>query len=90
MAVGLVTIWNQFRAARREQKQDIEASNLRSEGRLKEFFELRLQLVDNKIDSMKEQVKKIDGEYTSKLVEQRTFFSDWMRRVEHELERDRR
>jgi len=82
MAVGLVTIWSQVRSTRSKQKQDIDASNLASENRLKEFFDLKFTIVDVKMEAIKQEIKQQDENYTRKLEDRSRFFSDWVIRLE--------
>jgi len=82
MAVGLVTIWSQVKSTRSKQKQDIEESNLASENRLKEFFDLKFTIVDVKMDAIKNEIKQQDETYTRKLEDRSKFFSDWVIRLE--------
>jgi len=85
MAVGLVTIWSQVKSTRSKQKQDIEESNLASENRLKEFFDLKFTIVDVKMDAIKNEIKQQDETYTRKLEDRSKFFSDWVIRLEKRI-----
>ena len=85
MAVGLVTIWSQVKSTRSKQKQDIEESNLASENRLKEFFDLKFTIVDVKMDAIKNEIKQQDVNYTRKLEDRSRFFSDWVIRLEKRI-----
>lgn len=96
MLVGLVGIWNSIKARQRETKQDIETAIIRSEGRLKEFFEVRFKVVDTQTGSinqrldrqlgdLKDQITHTDKTYQGKLDDRSRFFSDWLERVEKEV-----
>lgn len=85
MAVGLLAIWSTVRTAAREQKKDMEDSNKASEERMKEFFDLKLKVVDVKMDSLKAEVTKQDGNVT----ETHNFFKDWLQRLEDEIDTNR-
>lgn len=96
MLVGLVGIWNSIKARQRETKQDIETAIIRSEGRLKEFFEVRFKVVDTQtgainqrldrqLGDLKDQIINTEKTYHQKLDDRSRFFSDWMERVEKEV-----
>ena len=58
MLVGLVGIWNSIKARQRETKQDIETAIIRSEGRLKEFFEVRFKVVDTQTGAINQRLRQ--------------------------------
>lgn len=66
MAVGLVTIWTSIKNSRQQQKRDIERSNIESENRLKEFFDLKLKLFESRLEQnyiyFKEWIQRIEKE----------------------------
>jgi hypothetical protein len=95
MLVGLVGIWNSIKARQRETKQDIETAIVRSEGRLKEFFEVKLKVVDTQtvainqrldrqLGDLKDQIITTEKTYHGKLDDRSRFFSEWLERVERE------
>ena len=96
MLVGLVGIWNSIKARQRETKQDIETAIIRSEGRLKEFFEVKLKVVDTQtvainqrldrqLGDLKDQISSTEQTYHGKLDDRSRFFSEWLERVEREV-----
>ena len=85
MAVGLLSIWSTIKTAARNQKKDMEESNLASENRMKEFFDLKLKVVDVKIDAIKDDVEKQEGKDS----ESHGFFKDWLQRLEDEIDTSR-
>lgn len=96
MMVGLVGIWNSIKARQRETKQDIETAIVRSEDRLKEFFEVRFKVVDTQtgainqrldrqLGDLKDQIITTEKTYHGKLDDRSRFFSEWLERVEKEV-----
>ena len=65
MIVGFMSIWSMLRTAKREQKSDFDKSNQESEIRLKEFFNLKLDMVNNKINNAKERINRIEDKNSS-------------------------
>lgn len=66
MAVGLVTIWSSIKNSRQQQKSDTERSNIASENRIKEFIDLKLKLLESRLDQnyvyFKEWIQRIERE----------------------------
>lgn len=96
MVAGLYGIYNSIKARQRETKQDIETSIVRSETRLKEFFEVRFKVVDTitvainqrldrQLGDLKDQIISTEKTYHQKLDDRSRFFSEWMERVEKEV-----
>jgi hypothetical protein len=82
MAVGLVTIWSQVKSTRSKAKADVDASNLASENRLKEFFDLKFSIFDVKMENLKDDIKIQDATYTRKLEDRSRFFMDLLDKLE--------
>lgn len=96
MLAGLYGIYNSIKARQRETKKDIEDSIIRSESRLKEFFEVRFKVVDTQtgainqrldrqLGDLKDQIITTEKTYHQKLDDRSRFFSEWMERVEREV-----
>ena len=66
MSVGLVTIWNSFKNNQQKQKMETQAATQASENRLKEYFDLRLRILDTDIDNIKYNLHTINETYTQK------------------------
>lgn len=88
MAVGLVTIWSQFKSSKNKQQADIEASNREHENRLKEFFDLKFTIFDVKMDNLQKDIKQQDETYTRKLEDRSRFFMDLLQKLETKLTGD--
>ena len=66
MMVGLIGIYNSIKTRQRETKKDIETSIVLSENRLKEFLNLKIQVIENKTDQsylyFREWIQRIEME----------------------------
>ena len=85
MAVGLVTIWNSVKTNQQKQKADSEAADISSENRLKEYFDLRIRIVDTEIEALKRDLHTMDDTYTHKLEDRSRFFTEWVKRLEEKI-----
>ena len=86
MAVGLVTIWNSVKSSQQKQRADSQAADIASENRLKEYFDLRVRIVETEIEGLKRDLKTMDDTYTRKLEDRSAFFSAWVERIEEKME----
>jgi len=86
MAVGLVTIWNSVKSSQQKQRADSQAADIASENRLKEYFDLRVRIVETEIEGLKRDLKTMDDTYTRKLEDRSAFFSAWVERIEEKIE----
>ena len=86
MSVGLVTIWNSFKNNQQKQKTDTQAAAVASENRLKEYFDLRLRILDTDIANIKSNLHTMNETYTQKLEDRSRFFTDWVKRLEEKIE----
>ena len=85
LGVALVSIWQMIASMKRNQKLDMDASNLTSENRLKEYFNLKFEHVNEKMQDLKEDLSKIDATVSTK----EQFFTSWIQRVEDEVDTNR-
>ena len=86
MAVGMVTIWNSVKTNQQKQKADTIAADVASENRLKEYFDLRVRIVETEVEGLKRDIKTMDDTYTRKLEDRSAFFSTWVERIEEKIE----
>lgn len=86
MAVGLVTIWNSVKTNQQKQRADSMEADAASENRLKEYFDLRVRIVETEIEGLKRDLKTMDDTYTRKLEDRSAFFSAWVERIEEKIE----
>lgn len=86
MAVGMVTIWNSVKANQQKQKADAQAADAASENRLKEYFDLRVRIVETEITALKQEIHTMDDTYTRKLEDRSRFFTEWATRLEEKIE----
>ena len=64
--VGFVVIYNSLRQIKRDAKDDLEKQNLALEGRIKDHINYKVEILDNKVDSMNEKVQDINDRYKKK------------------------
>jgi len=86
MAVGMVTIWNSVKTNQQKQKADTIAADVASENRLKEYFDLRVRIVETEVEGLKRDLHTMDDTYTRKLEDRSAFFSAWVERIEEKIE----
>lgn len=64
IGVGMVSIWSMVKNMKRNQKLDMDISNQESEKRLKEFFNLKMVILENKIEQhyvyFKEWIQRVE------------------------------
>jgi len=89
MAVGMVTIWNSVKTNQQKQKADSLAADVASENRLKEYFDLRVRIVETEMEGLKRDIKTMDETYTRKLEDRSAFFSAWVERIEEKISDDK-
>jgi septin family protein len=85
MSVGLVTIWNSFKNNQQKQKTETQAAAAASENRLKEYFDLRIRIVDTEVEALKRDLHTMDDNYTRKLEDRSRFFTEWVTRLEEKI-----
>ena len=86
MAVGLVTIWNSVKTNQQKQRADSMEADVASENRLKEYFDLRVRIVETEIEGLKRDMHTMDETYTRKLEDRSAFFSAWVERIEEKIQ----
>jgi len=86
MAVGLVTIWNSVKTNQQKQRADSLEADAASENRLKEYFDLRVRIVETEIEGLERDIHTMDDTYTRKLEDRSAFFSAWAERLEEKLQ----
>lgn len=79
--IGFFVLWNIIRVSRRDTLLDQQKSLGDMEGRLKEHIGNKLDLVDTKIDSVRDEIKKNDASYRREL----DGFAKWIDRVERNV-----
>lgn len=85
MSVGLVTIWSNVKTNQQKQKADSQAADAASENRLKEYFDLRVRIVETEITALKQEIHTMDDTYTRKLEDRSRFFTEWATRLEEKI-----
>ncbi len=85
MSVGLVTIWNSFKNNQQKQKAESQAATQASENRLKEYFDLRIRIIDTEINAIKTSLQTMDSTYSHKLEDRSRFFTEWVTRLEEKI-----
>jgi hypothetical protein len=83
---GFFAMWNIIRTSRRDAKEDTVNIQKDSETRLKDHINSKLEIVDNKIDGLKDDIKKNDTNYERRFGYIHTFFTDWIQRIEDEID----
>ena len=85
ISVGLVTIWSSIKTNQQKQKSDTQAAAIESEDRIKEYFDLRIRIVETKIEAINNELHTMDDTYTNKLEDRSRFFTEWVERLEQKM-----
>lgn len=86
MSVGLVTIWTSFKTNQQKQKAEAQGERQALENRLKEYFDLRIRIVETQIEAINRDLHMMDDTYTRKLEDRSRFFTEWVKRLEEKIE----
>ena len=78
---GFFAMWSIIRTSRRDSKLDLDASNAALERRLKDHINGKLDIMDTKLDGVKDEVKKNDISYRREL----DGFAKWIDRIERNV-----
>lgn len=60
MALGFVTIWSQIRGQNRAAKQEAEAARTDLEKRMRDYLDLRLTNVQERIEHLRESLARVE------------------------------
>ena len=85
MTVGMITIWTSFKNYQQKQKTEQLAAIISLENRLKEYFDLRMRILDTRLDAVIADLKTMNDTYTQKLEDRSRFFTDWVKRLEEKI-----
>jgi hypothetical protein len=86
IGLALISMWHMITSVKRNQKIDMDNSNKESENRLKEFFNLKFEHMNERMLDIKEDVQNID----TKIHTKEAYFTTWIQRVEQDADDERR